>query len=613
MRRGVMSGQIRFPIRFKILITLMFLISMVVGVITFTMAHSFHDDKTSYIHDLTSVIALHTAEETRALFEGYRARMRMYLLILEDENMTEKQKAEKIDALFSEFSDFVAVTIYDSREHPESTVYDENSLIEAGLTKEDLLGHRDSVPLPMEIVKKGKVHVERGIVAEKLPCVQFTIAEKDDKGTNWLVAQAILRLDGLERLAARSKIFETYIADSKGGLLAHVNPAGEADSKRLSHLPTIIGEIRAFNAGMTREYPVNGETVVGGFAPSKFAGVIAGVQVPKRAAYLASRELLRTLVVTSLCLLLSSALVGLVWSRLITRPIERLSEAALALGKGQFDVKVDLKSGDEIGVLGRSFNRMGSELKARDASLADAQKAIIQSEKMAAFGQLGAGIAHEVKNPLAGILGCAQLSLLSAKSGSEEEKNLKLIEKETRRCKDIIENLLKFSRQERTERSLVDITKVVDDSVAIVRHQLEVHQISLEVKTEENLPEVMGNANQLQQVLVNLVINAQQAMQGDPGYISLFARRRGERQVVLQVQDDGPGIPPENQEKIFEPFFTTKRGKKGTGLGLSVSYGIVKDHEGDIIMESEVGKGTLFVITLPVAVGKRSSDHRRAA
>jgi signal transduction histidine kinase len=379
-----------------------------------------------------------------------------------------------------------------------------------------------------------------------------------------------------------------------------VNPGGEATPSRVAQYVQLQSEIRSFNAGMTKEYSVDGEMVIGGLASSGFGGVVTGVQIPRRAAYLASRELVRSLMITSLVLLLCSALVAIVLSRLMTRPLERLSAAARVLGQGRFDIKVDAGSRDEIGLLGNSFNQMARELKRRDQALADAQKAVIQSEKMAAFGQLGAGIAHEVKNPLAGILGVAQLSLMSAEKGSDSENNLRLIEKETRRCKEIIENLLKFARQEKSERKPIQIQSVIDDACGLLRHQLEVHQVSLKQEVDETLPAIMGNANQLQQVLVNLVMNAQQAMDKNEGIVKITAHRRNDH-ITVVVADNGPGIPPDIQEKIFDPFFTTKRGKKGTGLGLSVTYGIVRDHQGTIKVESEVGSGALFVMTFPIA------------
>jgi len=187
---------------------------------------------------------------------------------------------------------------------------------------------------------------------------------------------------------------------------------------------------------------------------------------------------------------------------------------------------------------------------------------------MAAFGALGAGIAHEVKNPLAGILGITQLSLRGVDGGNPLEKNLKIIEKETKRCKTIIENLLKFARQEQVEFDQVDLGQVVADALAIVDHQLGIHGIKVEQELEDGLPPCRGNGNQLQQVLMNLMINAQQALHGAPGTVRLSAKKAGEDAVELRVSDSGPGIPREIQAKIFDPFFTTKPVGQGTGLGL---------------------------------------------
>src|SRR5207245_1787194 len=160
-------------------------------------------------------------------------------------------------------------------------------------------------------------------------------------------------------------------------------------------------------------------------------------------------------------LLVGAALAGLFWSRRFTRPVERLSRATRQIARGKFDVQIKVTSRDEIGTLAASFNRMASELRDREASLREAQAQVLQSEKLAAVGQLGAGIAHEVKNPLAGILGCAQLSLRKAERGTPLEKNLLLIEKETKRCKTIIENLLKFARQEKTALEPTTVTGLI--------------------------------------------------------------------------------------------------------------------------------------------------------
>ncbi len=350
---------------------------------------------------------------------------------------------------------------------------------------------------------------------------------------------------------------------------------------------------------MTREYDLDGTTMVGGFSAVDVGGVMAVAQIPKAAAYLASRDLLRSLVIVAFGLLVLATLISLLWARTITKPLERLSDATRTIAKGHFDISVEEGSKDEIGTLAASFNQMAVELKHREEALQQAQAQLVQSEKMAAFGQLGAGIAHEVKNPLAGILGCAQLSLRKAEKGSAIEKNLELIEKETRRCKTIIENLLRFARQEKAAFSCIAVNSVVQDAAAIVNHQLEINQVKLEVIAGEGMAEIHGNANQLQQVLMNLMINAQQAMEGTPGSVTVRTRGLENRGVEIRVTDTGPGMTPEVKQRIFEPFFTTKPGGKGTGLGLSVSYGIIKDHRGEISVESEPGLGATFIITLP--------------
>ena len=356
-------------------------------------------------------------------------------------------------------------------------------------------------------------------------------------------------------------------------------------------------------SGLTLEYHNRDKAMVGGFSRTELGGLTVGVQIPRSAAFLTSRALLVDLLLLSLVLLGGAALLSQFWSHRLTRPIERLSEATRMVGQGCYEIEVPAVSGDEIGALAGSFNRMAGELKQREQALKDLYGQLVQSEKMAAFGALGAGIAHEVKNPLAGILGITQLSLRGVEGGHPLEKNLHIIEKETRRCKTIIENLLKFARQEQVEFGEVDVSQVVADALAIVDHQLGINSVKVEMDVEPGLPGCRGNANQLQQVLMNLMINAQQAMGGRGGTVRLSARRLEEGALELRVSDNGPGIPKEIRAKIFDPFFTTKPAGLGTGLGLSVSYGIVKDHGGEIRLESEQGVGTTFIITLPSPAG----------
>jgi len=233
------------------------------------------------------------------------------------------------------------------------------------------------------------------------------------------------------------------------------------------------------------------------------------------------------------------------------------------------------------------------------------------SEKMASVGQMAAGVAHEINTPLGIILGYAQLMMDDFDKDSEPYQNLVVIERQTKASRKIVADLLKFSRQTGSARENLDFNEILTDVVAVTEHNLHLDHIQVHLDLAENLPPVVGDAEKLRQVFVNLINNAHHAMEeqgsGDIYISSWFDPDK--KQVIAQVRDTGHGIPKDVQARIFDPFFTTKPVGKGTGLGLSVSYGIVQDHGGIIEVESPVrdkktGKtfpGTAFTIRLPEA------------
>jgi len=589
-------ARIHVPIRLKIIIGQLFIVTAVVFVITFTMADLFHDDKTTYIHDLTSVITMHVAEEADSILRGHNEKLRVFARLMAERGLTQEQKAAMMKKLFEEFTEFIMIARYDEQGE-KVTVYDSEALREAGLAKEDY--SRDA--LPLDLIYEGRPFIENSTLSAKLPTFTMAVAETQRKeGARPAVVSAVVRLDSLLKLAGRSRVFETFLIDNSGSYLAHTNTGKVISRHKESGLPTLQEFRGGQNIGTTHEYSYAGVQMVGGLARVEFGGLVAGVQIPKSTAYLTAKVLFSSLMGVSFALLIASVLLSLFWSRRLTRPLEKLSDATKELGRGEFNIHIERTSNDEIGHLAESFNQMASELSIREKALNEAQAQLVQSEKMAAFGQLGAGIAHEVKNPLAGILGFAQLSLRKTEKDSPLHKNLLQIEKETRRCKTIIENLLKFARQEKVQYAATDINRVVQDSIDIMGHQLGIHQIKVEKDLSANLPEIMANGNQIQQVLMNFMLNSQQAMNGNPGTVRLETAIADAQNIEIRVKDNGPGIPKEIQTKIFEPFFTTKPAGQGTGLGLSVSYGIIKDHGGIIRIVSQQGEGTLFIITLPV-------------
>ncbi|MCD4675537.1 MAG: PAS domain S-box protein [Desulfobacula sp.] len=224
------------------------------------------------------------------------------------------------------------------------------------------------------------------------------------------------------------------------------------------------------------------------------------------------------------------------------------------------------------------------------------ERQIAQTDKLAALGELSAGVAHEINNPLGIILGYAQLLL---KLAPDHQEDLKIIEKHVLNCKTVVSDLLSFSRKGSTELSIVDINKVVDGVVKFLSNHSDFRNIemSLHPFTGDRL-NILGNEQELSQVMVNLLINACHAVDGK-GNIDITTQKTEPDKILITVKDNGKGIGKENLPRIFDPFFTTKPVGQGTGLGLSVGYGIIKRHQGDIRVKSSKGKGAQFIISLP--------------
>lgn len=600
--------RLGFPIRVKLLLAVLVVVMLVVTLITVSMANLFHEDKTTYIRDLTSIMAVQVSRETNVMVQGYADNLSMFANVLFDTELAASQKQNLIQGLYSSFREFVVVSV--AREGVDPVmVYDVALLDEASVTVDQLLQFQAENPPPYDTLEDRGVYVRNATLNPAMPMMSITVAQDSAADEGRLALVGFIRLNRLMELANRSSTFETWISDSEGIYLAHTDSArvlgmlrreGAADNVVLSSHQAALST--------TLDYERNGEKFIGGFARTQVGGLSTGIEIPQAAAYLTAKKLLGNLVVISLILFSAATLVSLFMAYRLTRPLDRLTRAVRDIGKGDFDVQVKAESKDELGMLADSFNQMTHELKDRDSELKKAHQALVQSEKMAAFGQLGAGIAHEVKNPLAGILGYAQLALRKLPDDNPLHNHLSIIEKETKRCTEIITNLLKFARQEKAEMVPISINSVVSEALDIVDHQLSINQVSIEKMLAPDLPDIAGNANQLQQVLMNFAVNAQQAMQGEPGSFTISTAQASSDTVEIRVSDTGPGMPADVRDKIFEPFFTTKPAGEGTGLGLSVSYGIIRDHGGDIVVESEPGQGTCFIVTLPVTVSAETPE-----
>ncbi|MBE0671217.1 MAG: GAF domain-containing protein, partial [Anaerolineales bacterium] len=242
------------------------------------------------------------------------------------------------------------------------------------------------------------------------------------------------------------------------------------------------------------------------------------------------------------------------------------------------------------------------ELNARMEAQQSAENRLLQAAKLAAVGEMAAGIAHELNNPLTTVTGFSEIVLDELSTDSPHRTELEMVLQEARRASGVVRRLLDFSRQGERVRARADINEVVNDVIALTRHLILTNDVLLTLALDETLPWISIDTNQIKQVLLNLIHNALQAMKGGGELtVSTYpARREGRDWIVMSVKDSGMGISPEDQSRIFEPFFTTKGDRGGTGLGLSVTYGIVTDHGGTIEISSVPGHGSTFDVWLPL-------------
>ncbi len=308
---------------------------------------------------------------------------------------------------------------------------------------------------------------------------------------------------------------------------------------------------------------------------------------------------------------LASMAVAYFIARRIHMPIRKLVSASKEVAEGNLDTKVVVHTNDELQYLADSFNAMAESLKKRDYQLKDfATQKIMESERLALVGQLSANIAHELNNPLQGIVTFSHLLLEDHKCDDPTYvTSLEKIVGQANRCRDIIRGLLDFARQRKPDKAFCAINEVIDECVSLVEYQALFHNIQVIKHFQSDLPLAVIDAAQIERVFINMIINAAEAMEGS-GYLNISTRYSKRKDAIeIAFSDNGPGISEENLKKIFDPFFTTKDVKHGTGLGLAISYGIIKGHGGTISIDSEEGRGTTFIVGLPVKANGDNGDN----
>ena len=354
------------------------------------------------------------------------------------------------------------------------------------------------------------------------------------------------------------------------------------------------------------------KTRILGFVESDFSLALLDDAIKQQSAAIAAFVLIFLGVI-------SVVLCWIIW-KLVSTPVTMLVGGMQRVAAGDLDYKVMINTRDEMGELAQSFNDMTRQLSRAKSELIawgtmlekrveekteiikDAQTQLMQSEKLASLGRMAAGVAHEINNPLTGVVTFGHILLRALPADSQERKDVEIIIEQANRCSTIIKGLLEFSRATSTEKAEVNIHDLLKGTLHIVEHKADFFNIQIITVLDESLPPVWAGGLQLEQVFLNMIMNAADAMEGD-GTLTISTRRvmdNGRAFAEIEFNDSGHGISEENIPKIFEPFFTTKPVGKGTGLGLAVSHGIIEDHGGTILVKSEVNKGTSFYIRLPL-------------
>ena len=323
---------------------------------------------------------------------------------------------------------------------------------------------------------------------------------------------------------------------------------------------------------------------------------------------------LRPALITAAVSLLIAVIVAGLLAQLLLKPIHVLRSGLTRLGRGETDVKLDLPPGDEFGELGDYFNTIsqqlsaeraqGSDLTQADAAHADetlhtrVERALAYSRKLVALGRLTAGIAHEVKNPLNAMMIHLELLRTKIRSGalSGALQHVEVIESAVRRLDEVVQGFLKFTRPEDLQLQPVSIPTLFQELLPLIEPEAQAHNVKIELDAPMSLPDAQGDAAMLRQAVLNLAINACQAMESG-GTLRLVAGTAAQNKVEVRVEDTGVGIPPEQLGKIFDLYYTTK--DRGTGIGLSMVYRIIQMHDGELEVQSTPGHGTAFKILLP--------------
>jgi len=347
-----------------------------------------------------------------------------------------------------------------------------------------------------------------------------------------------------------------------------------------------------------------GEWYIAAFEPLRdLRGQTVGmiyVGVPERRYTLARRKTALVFAAVTFAGMVVAAAISFALAAGVMRPLRELARGVSQFSSGNLDYRIKVDSRGPLGELAETFNRMGESIKERDERIKKDAQEMMEAKRLATLGQLAAGVAHEINNPLGGITVYAHLLCEDLAAEDPRTGNVSKIINEADRCKKIVKGLLDYSRQTSIQKESADVNSVLDAAVSLVAQQEAFRKIAVKRNLAAELPPVKVDISQIEEVFTNVLLNAAEAM-GGKGEISIrtFLSGGGTR-LLVKISDTGPGIPHDSLEQIFEPFFTSKEAGHGTGLGLAISYGIVENHGGTILAENNPTGGATFTVELPL-------------
>lgn len=595
----------RLSLRYQILLLLLATVVLSTGAVVAIGAAVITRDKLGFVYEDNAQLADGLAEQVRASVQSAAERL-LYLggalAAADSRHPDEAQRAA--DAFFEADRDALAVDVFDRegdqfvrklhRVAPER-------LAGLNMTEDDAREAERSSPLDLPAIAAEKVALENVSLAPDLALLR--LATSNAAGTRVMVE--VLRPDRLLRVFERPRLAHLSLLDAQGSTVVDTEAAAVIAHRRRADVPVVRSALEStFDRGVHAFATDEGE-VIGAFAKVGVGRLLVVAEAPREAALQPVRELARKAALIGGLVLALAVVATLFLSRRISAPLRMLGDTMGQVSSGNLGVEVPLEGRrDEVGELARAFNRMSRELRAREQALSEAHAELVQSEKLSALGELSAGLVHEVKNPMVGISGFAELGT-TVESLDDAKAWFAQIHEDAKRANEILVRLLDYARVEPSRPVAVDMNAVLQSALTLVTHPLQIASVKVETAYADGLPSVVGDPNQLRQVAVNLLVNAAQALEhASDKRIRLITRQR-DSQVEVVVEDTGIGMSEEVKRNLFRPFFTTKPRGRGTGLGLSVSRKIAIAHKGDLRVESAPGRGSAFILVLPI--------HRAAA